>query len=69
MICSGESCITVSIKEPEALASVVLELLSDPDKMDKLRLSAYKWTENNSLENCTNRFRDIYARLLTSAKS
>ena len=66
---SGECCITVPIKEPEALASVVLELLSNSDKMDKLRLSAYKWTENNSLENCTNRFRDIYVRLLSPARS
>jgi len=66
---SGECCITVPIKEPEALASVVLELLSNSEKMDKQRLSAYKWTETNSLENCTNRFRDIYARLLTPARS
>ena len=64
---SGECCLTVPIKEPEALASVVLELLNNYEKMDKLRLDAYRWTENNSLENCTNRFRDIYAQLLTPA--
>jgi len=62
---SGECCITVPIREPEVLASAVLDLLNDDEKMDRLRLNAYKWSETNSLENCTNRFRDSYARLLS----
>ncbi len=61
---SGECCVTVPAKEPKALAYAVLELLNNADKMNRLRTSAYRWTENNSLEKCTNKFRAIYTQLL-----
>jgi len=60
---SGECCITVPPKEPEALAAAVLDLLDSAEKMERLRMNAYNWSKNHSLDHSVKAFCCMYAEL------
>jgi glycosyltransferase involved in cell wall biosynthesis len=63
---SGTCCVTVPTKDPEALASVVLELLSNEEKINMLRANAYHWSANNDMEHSAKELSTIYTQLINS---
>ena len=62
---SGECCVTVSNKDPAALAEAVLSLVEDGERMEYLRHNAYRWSRLHSLDNCSEEVMGLY-RTLTS---
>jgi glycosyltransferase involved in cell wall biosynthesis len=57
---SGECCLTVPTRDPDALARAVLDLFCDPDKMELLRENAYRWSLHHSLDNCCKEILSLY---------
>ena len=57
---SGECCITVPTRDPDALAAAVLKLLRDKEMMDTLRKNAHAWSEKNNLDRCCEALMDLY---------
>lgn len=63
---SGECCVTVPTKDPGALASAVVDLLRNKERMDMLRENGYRWSRHHSLDNCSREIMELYGKLISS---
>ncbi|MBY0432700.1 MAG: glycosyltransferase family 4 protein [Cyclobacteriaceae bacterium] len=61
---SNECCTTVPVRDHEALAALVIELLNNPQERERLRTNARKWTEQYSLEWTANQYEQLYQELV-----
>jgi glycosyltransferase involved in cell wall biosynthesis len=63
---SGECCVTVPTKDPGALASAVLDLLRNKERMDLMRENGYRWSRHHSLDNCSREIMELYEKMIGS---
>jgi glycosyltransferase involved in cell wall biosynthesis len=57
---SGVCCLTVQPRMPEELANLVLNLINDPARMERLCTEAYAWATAHSLQWTVKRHLEIY---------
>lgn len=57
-----ECCISVSVsvRDHDALAALVVHLLKDPDKMRMLRSNASQWTKSHSMQWTVDKIKEVY---------
>lgn len=64
---AGECCVAVPPKNADALATAVLELLRNKERMEHMRDNAYRWSRHHSLANSSEEVMGLYQKLLTSS--
>ena len=59
-----DCCITVSLKSHDMLATKVLDLLKDEQKMMSMRSNGYEWVKKYNHERCVHQYLEIYNELI-----
>lgn len=62
---AGECCVTVAVKDPQSLATAVLSLFRNKERMQLMRENAYRWSRQHSLDNCSEVTMDLYEKLIS----